>query len=55
MNLQAIMKQAQAMQKDITKAKKVFKEYIKKYDPTNGKIAIKIAHMYRVAEIAKKA
>lgn len=38
---------------DITKAKKVFKEYIKKYDPTNGKIAIKIAHMYRVAEIAK--
>ena len=38
---------------DITKAKKVFKEYIKNYDPTNGKIAIKIAHMYRVAEIAK--
>ena len=38
---------------DVTKAKKVFKEYIKKYDPTNGKIAIKIAHMYRVAEIAK--
>ena len=38
---------------DITKAKKVFKEYKKNYDPTNGKIAIKIAHMYRVAEIAK--
>lgn len=39
---------------DIVKAKKVFKEYIKNYNPEDGKIKIKIAHIERVAQIAKK-
>jgi len=38
---------------DIEKAKKVFAEYVKKYNPENGKIALKIKHIYRVAEISK--
>lgn len=39
---------------DILKAKKVFKEYIKNYNPEDGKIKIKISHIERVAQIAKK-
>jgi len=38
---------------DILKAKEAFKEYVKKYDIENGKIALKIAHTYRTAEVAK--
>ena len=39
---------------DIVKAKKVFKEYVKNYNPEDAKIKIKIAHIERVAEIARK-
>lgn len=39
---------------DILKAKQVFKEYIKSYNPEDGKIKIKIAHIERVSQIAKK-
>lgn len=39
---------------DILKAKQVFKEYIKNYNPEDGKIKIKIAHIERVSQIAKK-
>lgn len=39
---------------DILKAKKVFKEYIKNYNPEDGKIKIKIAHIERVSQIAKR-
>lgn len=39
---------------DITKARKFFKEYIKDYDIENPKIALKVAHIERVSEIAKK-
>ena len=38
---------------DIKKAKKFFKEYIKNYDIENPKIALKVAHIERVSEIAK--
>lgn len=39
---------------DILKAKKVFKEYVRDYDIENKRIAIKIAHIYRTVEVAKK-
>lgn len=39
---------------DIEKAKKAFNEYVKPYDVTNGKIALKIEHTYRTVEVAKK-
>ena len=38
---------------DLLKAKKVFKEYVKDYDIENPKIALKVAHIERVSEIAK--
>jgi len=38
---------------DILKAKEVFKEYVKDYDSEDGKIALKIAHTYRTADVAK--
>jgi hypothetical protein len=39
---------------DIEKAKRVFAEYIRKYNPENGKIALKIKHIYRVADISRE-
>lgn len=39
---------------DIINAKKEFKEYIKGYNPENEKIKIKIAHIERVTQIARK-
>ena len=39
---------------DILKAKKVFKQYVEKYNPDDEKIKIKIAHIERVSQIAKK-
>lgn len=39
---------------DIINAKKEFKEYIKDYNPENEKIKIKIAHIERVTQIARK-
>ena len=39
---------------DITKAKKEFKKYVKKYDINNPKIKLKIAHIERTSEIARK-
>lgn len=38
---------------DLEKAKQYFKEYISKYDIKEPRIALKIAHMYYVAENAK--
>ena len=38
---------------NLLKAKKVFKEYVKDYDIENPKIALKVAHIERVSEIAK--
>lgn len=38
---------------DIEKSKKVFDNYVKKYDKSNPKIAYKIAHTYRVVDAAK--
>lgn len=38
---------------DIIKAKKVFKEYVKNYNPEDEQIKIKIAHIERVSQIAK--
>ncbi len=42
------------MEIDILKAKKVFKQYVEKYNPEDEKIKIKIAHIERVSQIAKK-
>ena len=39
---------------DIIKAKQFYKEYIKKYNPNEPRIALKIAHIYRTAEEAKR-
>ena len=39
---------------DILNAKKVFKEYVKNYNPEDEKVKIKIAHIERVTQIAKK-
>lgn len=38
---------------NIEKAKKAFAEYVKKYNPEDGKISLKIKHIYRVADISK--
>ena len=39
---------------DIEKAKRFYAEYLKKYNPEDGKIALKIKHIYRVADICKQ-
>ena len=39
---------------DIKKAKQAFKEYVRKYNPEDEKIRLKIAHIERVSQIAKK-
>lgn len=39
---------------DNKKAKENFKSYVEKFDENNEKIAIKIAHSYKVAEISKE-
>ena len=39
---------------DTEHAKKVFLEYVKKYDAEDSKIALKIAHILRVMELSKK-
>lgn len=39
---------------DILKAKQIFKEYVKNYNPEDEKIKIKIAHIERVSQISKK-
>ncbi len=39
---------------DILKAKKEFKKYVEKYDINNPKIRLKIAHIERTSEIARK-
>lgn len=39
---------------DLIKAKQFYKEYIKNYDSENPKIALKIAHIFRTAEKARK-
>ena len=38
----------------IEKVKKVFKEYVKNYNPEDGKIALKIEHILRVTEKSRK-
>ena len=39
---------------DIDKARNVFNEYIKNYDINDGRIALKVAHILRVAAISKR-
>ena len=39
---------------DIIKAKEIFKEYVKNYNPEDEKIKIKIAHIERVSQISKR-
>ena len=39
---------------DMIEAKKAFKEYVKKYNPEDEKIKIKIVHMEKVAENSKR-
>ena len=39
---------------DILKAKKAFKEYVKDYDIENKQISLKISHIERTSQIAKK-
>lgn len=39
---------------DILKAKKTFAEYVKKYDIKDDKIRLKVEHIERVSQIAKK-
>lgn len=39
---------------DMLNAKKVFKEYVKNYSPEDEKVKIKISHIERVSQIAKK-
>lgn len=39
---------------DIKEAKKVFKEYISNYNPNVEKVKIKVAHIERVSQIARK-
>lgn len=38
---------------DIERARNVFLEYVKNYDITDGKIALKVNHILRVSEISK--
>lgn len=42
------------MKINIKKAKESFKEYVKKYNPEDEKIKLKIAHIERVSQIARK-
>ncbi len=39
---------------DIEKAKKAFANHVKKYNINDGKIALKIKHIYKVSEISKQ-
>ncbi len=39
---------------DLENAKLVFKKYVSNYNPQNPRIALKIAHTYRVVEVAKQ-
>ena len=39
---------------DLEKAKRFYKEYISNYNPENSKIALKIAHIFRTEEKARK-
>ena len=39
---------------DIIKAKEVFKEYVKNYNPEDPQIELKISHIQRVADVARK-
>lgn len=39
---------------NIEEAKNVFKEYVKAYDPEDGKIALKIGHILRVTEKSRE-
>ena len=39
---------------DILKAKKEFAEYVKNYDIKNDKIRLKVEHIERVSQVAKK-
>lgn len=39
---------------DVENAKKVFLEYVKKYDMNDGRIALKVGHILRVAELSKR-
>lgn len=39
---------------DILKAKKAFKDYVKNYNPEDEKVKLKIIHIERVSQIAKK-
>lgn len=36
------------------KAKEVFEKYVEKYDKSNSRIALKVAHTYRVAQVSRK-
>lgn len=42
------------MKIDILNAKKTFKEYVKNYDAEDEKVKLKISHIERVSQIAKK-
>ena len=42
------------MKIDIKRAKEAFKEYVRKYNPEDEKIKLKITHIERVSKIAKK-
>lgn len=42
------------MQIDRSRALSAFKNYISAYDPTNPRIALKVSHTYRVAQICDK-
>lgn len=39
---------------DLEKAREAFKEYVEQFDSTNGKIMLKINHIYRVAKISRE-
>lgn len=39
---------------DIDRAKKAFKEYVEKYNPSDKRVALKIRHIQEVANIAKE-
>ena len=42
------------MEIDIEKAKHAFNEYVKKYNPDDEKIKLKISHIERVSHITKE-
>ena len=39
---------------DITKARREFKEYVKRYNPEDEKVKLKIVHIQEVSRIARK-